>query len=365
MENKFYLGKKELLCVLINLFTVKMLFTYPRNMVILSGNAAWIQCIFVSLISFFIYMITIKLYEKLGKINIIQACEKTGGKTLKIIVGLIISVILFSNLSITTRSFPESIKIVLLPLTPIKLLILVFLVISAIGSFMGIYSIGRIHSLFIPIVGIIMLLFAFLLIPYADINNIFPILGTGTQNVFLYGLESISIFQDLIVLFILMPLCENFNQIKKSSKTAIIISATVSTTIILLYNLIYSYPASSEFLFPVYNMTRLIRIGDFFQRLEAFFEFIWSISIFLYSSTYIFAICYLWKEIFDLKYYKPLILPVTIIIGALSFVPSSMVDLLLAGEFIAKVSMPVAFLIPIIISLSYRIKNRKLSTKKG
>ena len=135
MENKFLLGRKELLCVLINLFTVKMLFTYPRNMVKLSGNAAWLQCIFVSLVFLLIYIISIFLYEKIGKINIIKACEKTGGKPLKIIVGLVISIILFSNISVTTRAFPESIKIVLLPLTPIKIITLVFLIISGIHPY--------------------------------------------------------------------------------------------------------------------------------------------------------------------------------------------------------------------------------------
>lgn len=364
MENKFLLGRKELLCVLINLFTVKMLFTYPRNMVILSGNAAWLQCLFVSLIFLLIYVVSITLYEKIGKINIIEACKKIGGKPLKIIVGLVISIILFSNISITTRAFPESIKIVLLPLTPVKIISLVFLSVSAIGAYIGIYSVSRIHSLFIPIVGILMILFALLLIPYADINNLFPILGTGTQNIFLYGIESISIFGDLIVLFILMPFFENFNMIKKTGRSAVIISGIVSTVIVLLYNLIYSYPASTEFLFPVYNMSRIIRIGDFFQRLEAFFEFIWSISILLYSSIYIFTICYLWKEIFDLKYYKQLIFPVTVIMGSLSFIPSSMVDLLLIGELVSKFSMPISFLIPIIISIFYRIKNKKLSIKK-
>ena len=364
MENKFLLGRKELLCVLINLFTVKMLFTYPRNMVILSGNAAWLQCIFVSLVFLLIYIISIFLYEKIGKINIIKACEKTGGKPLKIIVGLVISIILFSNISVTTRAFPESIKIVLLPLTPIKIITLVFLIISGIGAYVGVYSISRIHALFIPIAGILMVLFAILLIPYADINNLFPVFGTGTQNIFLYGIESISIFGDLIVLFILIPFFENFKMIKTSGRTAVIISGIVSTVIVLLYNLIYSYPASTEFLFPVYNMTRIIRIGDFFQRLEAFFEFIWSISILLYSSIYIFAICYLWKEIFDLKYYKQLIIPVTVIMGSLSFIPSSMADLLLIGEFVSKLSIPISFLIPIVISLIYRIKYKKLSSKK-
>ena len=56
MNDNFFLEKKELTCTFINLIVVKMLFTYPRVMIQNSGNAAWIQMIYVTLIALGIFL---------------------------------------------------------------------------------------------------------------------------------------------------------------------------------------------------------------------------------------------------------------------------------------------------------------------
>lgn len=356
MKNKFLLGKKELSCTLINLIIVKMLFVYPRIMVINSGNAAWIQCLYVSAISFLLYYICIKLYEKIGKISIMEACEQIGGKFLKITVGIIITAILISNIAINIRLLPESIKTVLLPLTPIELLFIVFIIAVSLGAFFGIYSICRIHALFIPVIIICLGILFLFIVPNADINNLFPIFGLGTYNLFVTGLDSLSIFSDILVLFIIMPFCENFSVAKKSGYTAMISGSVISFLIVLLYVLVYSYPTSTEFIFPSYQMTRLIKIGDFFQRVEAFFEYIWAILMLLYSTAYLFIICHIWKETFNLKYYRELILPFIIIIGGISFIPGTLMELYKLSEIVARITPSISFFIPILIALAYRIK---------
>ncbi len=362
MNNKFLLGKKELSCTLINLITIKMLFVYPRIMIINSGNAAWIQCLYVSVIAILLYLACIKLYEKIGSISILEACDKIGGKPLKIIIGIITTAILVSNIAMNIRLLPESIKTVLLPLTPINLLFIVFLAAIALGAYFGIYSICRIHALFIPVITICLAILFLFIIPHADVNNLFPILGLGTYNLFVTGLDSLSIFSDILVLFILMPYCKNFSIAKKSGLNAMITSAVMSFLIIFLYVLVYSYPTSTEFIFPSYQMTRLIKIGDFFQRIEAFFEYIWAILMLLYSSAYLFVICYIWKEIFDLKYYRELILPFAIIIGGISFIPGTLMELYKISEIIARITPSISFLIPILVSVAYRVKYRSKIT---
>ena len=363
MDKNFSIEKKELTCILINLITVKMLFSYPRTLVINSGNAAWIQTIFVSLISCLIYWFIISLYRKAEMKSLIELSGEIGGRWFKIIVGILLSVVLLANSSLTTRVLPESIKTVLLPLAPMSLLLLIFGITMAFGAYMGIFSIARIHSLYIPLSAIFLALFFVLVFPNADITNLFPILGEGTYNIFINGLPAISIFSDMIVLFVLLPFCNNFDRAKKASKRALIISSIVNVLIVLFYNLIYSYPSSTEFMFPVYQMTRLIKIGDFFQRLEALFEFIWSFAVLLYSSLYLFVICYIWKETFDLKYYKPLVLPFAIIMCAISYLPSSTVKIATMQNILSLFFIPISFVMPIILILLYSAKKKSRDTK--
>ena len=363
MEKSFSIERKELTCILINIITSKMLFAHPRGIVETSGNAAWIQTIYVSLISCLFFWFVIFIYRKAEMKSIIELCNEIGGRPLKIFVGIILTAVLLFNSSLTMRTLPESIKTVILPLTPLRLVLLVMGIAIAFGAYMGIFSIARIHSIFIPIAGVFLAALFILLLPNTDITNIFPVLGKGTYNIFVNGLTAVSIFSDIILLFILLPLCRNYENVKSATHRALVISSIVNVLILVFYNLVYSYPSAEEFLLPVFQMTRLIKIGDFFQRLEAFFEFVWSFAILLYSSLYLFCFCRIWKEVFDLKFYKPLIIPFCVIMCAVSFLPSSSVNMLSLQKISSLVTIPVSFLLPTALILIFNRKKKLRDTK--
>ena len=80
MNNNFSIEKKELTCILINIISSKMLFTYPRSIILNSGNAGWIQTFFVSLISLVFFWFLIKLYNKAEMKSIIDISGEVGGR---------------------------------------------------------------------------------------------------------------------------------------------------------------------------------------------------------------------------------------------------------------------------------------------
>ena len=356
MNNKFIIEKKELFWTLSNLITIKMFFTYPKYMVETAGCSAWMSCVFMSLIAIIISYITLSLYEKSGKKNIIELSNKLGGKTFSVIIGLILCITLLFNMAVTARTLPESVKIVLLPLTPMSYLIIIVGIAAAVGAFFVIYSITRIHSLFMPVAFIIFIAMLLFLAPHIEINNILPVLGKGTYNTFVGSFYTLSIFSDIVVFYIILPFVGNSSDAKKGAVKSLLLSSVISVAIVFIYNTVYAYPSSDEFIFPLYQTTRLIRIGDFFQRLEAFFEFIWSISMLLYTSLYLFVICYIWKEIFNLKYSKELIFPFVIIFSTLSYLPASTTQMSDWGKFVYIITIPVCMILPGLIAVAYRIK---------
>ena len=91
------IDRKKMTTLLINVISVKMLLTFPKVMIINSGNAAWIECIYNTLIVIGLFWITTKLYR--SNKNIIQLAEMIGKKWLKIIVGVVVFVVLLINYS--------------------------------------------------------------------------------------------------------------------------------------------------------------------------------------------------------------------------------------------------------------------------
>lgn len=360
MKKGFSLDKKELSSLLINVLCVKILFTFPKRMIITSGNAAWIQMIYLSLIMIIIFSLILWSYKKVPAMDIIELSEKIGGKPLKIIIGLLVSLALFFNLASVLRGYPDMIKMVLLPDTPIEVVLIILAVVTAIAAYFGIEAIARIHSIYIPIfVGIIAIFFVFLL-PHAESVNIFPILGKGPKNLFFTGLESIDFFDDILILNLLLPYAKNKKEAKNASIKAIFISSIIAIGLLLIYALIYPYPSSQKFIVPIYQLTRLVGIGDFFQRFESFFEFVWSISVFLYSALYLRLICNVWKRSFYLKYETPLLVTMIAITTIFSYTSQNLQEIVFNYWYITVFMLLMAFVLPICLPLIYKIKKRGL-----
>ena len=359
MKNHFIIDKKELTCTYINLIIAKMFFTYPRMLVLNSGSAAWIQMVYVTILSFGLFLIVNKLNKRSEMNNIFDLSEQIGGKFLRIIVGILLFGVLIINLAMNIRIFSESIRTVLLPNTPTSMVMLLFILAISIGAYTGIYSICRIHSLFMPIAAIVMVIFFIMLIPDINLSNIFPLAGLGTYNIFISGLESLSLFSDVMTIYILLPFCKNKRDIKISISYSFLIGGLSSVVMILIYTLVYPYPISGEFIIPVYQLARIVNIGHYFQRFEALFEFTWSIAMMLYSAFYLFVVCYTFTETFKIKYYKEVIIPVVLLAASLGFIPTNFVNFLSDGHEITTVIFPILYIVPAITGLLYMIKHRE------
>ena len=228
------LQRKELTVIIVNVIVTKMVLMFPKTIITNSANAAWIQVLYNILTAFVLFVIISRLYR--GKKNVIELAERSGGKALKIIVGLVVFTSLIINYSSIIRVFPETIKIVLLQDFNVEFITVMFMAAIGVGALFGIESIGRVNYLFMPVIGGIFVLFLLLLIPQYNIYNILPILGSGPYKIFGSGFNTLSLFSDALLLNIFLPYYENNSEAQKSGQRALIISAVVIMAIILSYS---------------------------------------------------------------------------------------------------------------------------------
>ena len=339
--------KKQLTALTVNTIIVKMLLTLPRNLFAVCGQAAWIAGVYATALALAIFLVIQKLYT--GNENVIGIAQRIGGKGLKIATGLVVFAVLAINIISVIRIFPEIVRLVLLQKTYFEIIGTVFIISVIFGASCGLESIARVHEMFLPVAAVVFAAFIIMLIPEMDFNNLYPVFGKGLGVIFWDGLGVMSIFTDLLLLNILIPYMKNADAYRKSGSKAIIIGGVCSCLILFLYALSYAYPASAEFIIPIYQLERLINLSDFFSRLEALFQFIWSISILLYCSLYIAVLALVWRDTFDLRHSKPLISPISIMLVGAAIVPDSLNDMIAFEAHINRWIFIPAFLIPIIM----------------
>ena len=269
-------------------------------------------------------------------------------------VGLAVVAVLSINYIPVLKVFPETIQVILLQDMKLGLIMLIFIIVSVIGAYMGLESISTINYLFLPIVGIMMFAFLLLLIPYYDLNNLTPVFGNGFKSLFFNGTNSLSIFSDIILLNILLPYMENYGEFRKNGFRAITIGGIVVVLIMFAYCLVYPYPESENFILPVYQLTRVIHLSSFFSRFETFFQFAWTILMLLYSSFYLYIISYVWQTTFNLKDNKPLLIPIVMCIFGIAANQGSVMDFIDNEEFFNYIVYPFSFLLPLLFGLCLR-----------
>lgn len=355
------LTNKQLSSVIINAIVVKMLVTFPRSIFAYCGNSAWLAMVYVTAVAFGLFSVIHRLYRT--DKNVIGLAERVGGTVLRIITGILVFLVLSLNFVSIIRVFPEIIRLVLLQKTYVEIIGTVFVLVVIFGASCGIGAIARVHQIFLPVAGIVFLAFLIMLVPDLHFGYILPILGNGIKSIAVSGLSAMSVFSDLLVLNILIPKMKSVESYRKSGNKAILAGGVCSVLIFLFYGLCYAYPVSKEFIIPVYQLERLINLSDFFSRLEALFQFIWSISILLYSAMYAAVLAQVWGETFNLHHKKPLIAPAVIMLVGFALLPNSLNDMITVESVINRWIYIGAFLIPIIIGVLFKLKNVSRETK--
>ena len=364
MQNRISFGKWEAVTLLINLICTKLFLYYARMTVEDAGTAGWILTIYISLLVLIIYIILIKLLKKFENKDILDIAEIAGGKPLKIVTGLVITSVLFFLTTAVLREFSEDMKVVSLPTSPLSYIMIFFIIGVVVGSFLGLEAIMRYHAIIVPVIATGYIIILLGVIPQMDFTNLLPILGNGSYNVFGKGFFRVSIYSELLVLFLLPPFLGSYKNVRAVGYIAIGFSSVFLIGGSLVYILTFPYPSNLESFLPVYQMARLINLGGFFQRIESMFVFIWAMAAFIYLTAAFYFMVYTFAKTTGLKYVRPLILPFAVMVFSAAFIPQNLVTVIkMKTQFF---SIPALLLTFAFIGLILIIANlRKHDKKEG
>lgn len=360
MESKIVFGKAEALSIIIISITTQLFLNYPRLMSESAGTAGWLLSIYVTFLALILFAIIQKLYSRFEGKDILDIGEAIGGNIGRILVGMIYTASYLFVMSLTLREFGEDLKIISLSQSPISFVLSFFIIGMVVGAYYGIEALARFSIIVVPIIvaGFIIVLSGTL--EYYNILHLLPIMGSGPYNVFVKGVSRVSVFSGMSVLYFMAPYIGSHKNFKKVGFYGIVISAFFLTVGTLIFLLSIPYPDSVEGFLPVYQLSRKIDYGRFFQRIESIFVIIWTITALSYLSTGLFFISYMFKKTFGLKFYRPLVAPMSIILYTLSLLPQSLMKVIeIDAMLFRNYAWVVTFAFTIAVLLTATVLKRK------
>lgn len=290
------------------------------------------------------------------------ACQELLSTTITRLVILYYIGVFFLDAGLLIRQFAEDTLLTALPQVDFELITVLYVFMVVFLIYLGIEALARTTYIVIPFIGFGIILVVGLLFPQYHWLYLAPWNGRGLDKVLLAGIKVSGVDLAIIIPVILAGSFQNRRTIKGAVLYGLGLSASLKALTIAAGIAAFGVPAGQETVLPFYQMARLIYINRFVQHLEALSIILWSIVGMLTIALEIYVGLYLLGRLFNLPTFRPLIIPVVLILAELSMLPDDLVSVITFYAW-AEYSIYSAgwALIPAVLFLaaSYRVWRRR------
>lgn len=320
---KSKIGTVEAIMLILTIVVTHTISTLPRELLVSTKSATLINLIYVSIIAVLLAYLVFRLLKNFPGLDIIDISEIAGGKVFRNIIGIIFILYFLISSSILLRNFCESLKIIYFPMTDITFIILLFIIALCTANRLDFSATLKTNLLILPIV-LASIIFLF----FANMNKfvpqrIFPLLGDGIFNTFVLGLGNLASFGGITYLYFLPPFLKEPEKFKKITIVSTIITAIYLILCVSTLLFMFSFFIDTNEITPLYNATRYIEFGSFFQRLESVFLLFWILVFACYLSIVSKFAMNIFKKITNIETKKPLIDVFGLLFFSIALVPKN------------------------------------------
>ncbi|WP_339272957.1 endospore germination permease [Paenibacillus sp. FSL W8-0187] len=343
----------------------------PSGTANIAKQDAWIAALVGIGLGFIILAVQLQLSKKYPETNLMQLSEKLLGKWIgKTVNFLFLITLLLSGPASVLHEISDFMTIQMLPETPVQAIIFLFGALVVLGVRLGLEVLARSAEMLFPWFLLLFLSMSILLLSEIKWENALPVFESGAHPILQAAISFVSTaFLPHIVLMIIYPGAVNRPaEAYKAVYIGSLFGAGVLFTIIGLAILVLGPDITARNLYPSYMLAKKINIGNFLQRIEAVMAVMWFITLFFRISLYFYAIAIGVSQIFNIKNYQPLVVPLGWILAAVSVFIYPNVPFKV--EWDTKTWIPytitIGFIFPLLLFCMHGIrKMRSKKTKKS
>lgn len=338
----------------------------PAIPALLAKRDAWIS----ALIGLAIGLLIVYLFVRVGKLNpkltYIELNKTILGKWIGTIVAVLSLGYVLLNISTVLRGVGDFTVSQIMPDTPIEAIFILLLLLVIMGVRLGLETIARVAEIFFPWFILLFIILVVSLAPAIDIRNVQPVFDNGIKPI-LHGSIACAAFpfMELIVLMSIFPHVNRPEKIGQGIFIGALLGGIMLFIIISLSILVMGVGPTERLLYPSYDLAKRINIGDFFQRIEAILALLWLITVFFKLSMYLYAFSRGISQLFKLKDYRMLLLPIgmSIIVFSLMIAPNIIYYNKVIANYWAYLDMTVSVFLPMLLIVVYAFRKNGLKAK--
>jgi len=341
------ISPRQVFFILVMLLTGIYILILPRHMVTIVGTDGWIVLLVGGFISSLMLFFINKTSRRFPGKTVVEFTPLIMGPFLgKILGGILVAYYTFLA-AVSLRIFSEMLKSVLLADTPRWIVVLGLVVLITWIVQNGLEDIARFTELIAPI--ILLLLIAALLgdLRYMEAIRLRPMLQSEPFSLLEGFISTLSYFGIIIVLLMLYPYVNAPKKLTVTSILALVFAVIITMGFFMGTVATFGIYETSRMAWPVIELVKMVRIGEFLERVESLFLSVWLSIAFINVSVLAFCSVSGWTQLINGKNYRKVTYPIMLVLLLLSLWPRDLLDVL--GLY--RLNFTYGFLITLLVPL--------------
>lgn len=323
------------------------------------AQAAWISVTISSGVTLLLMLLLLYVLSRTGG-DLIDASRRLLGDMVAWLVALFYIALFFGNTVLLLREFSENTLLTALPLAEFSLVTIWYIASVAVFIYFGMEVIGRVAYMVLPFLVLFMLFVIVLLIPFYNIDQLVPWQGYGVANAVFHGFTTAGINFGAVIIAI-------YAREFQTSRTAVQalnygLGGAAFTKIIYsqVYLMAFGVYVGQEKILPFFEMTRLIYINRYLQRIEALMIALWAIVCMLALAICLYTACYLIARILDLPSGRPLIPLLAAMAANIAMLPPDIITVISYEKLFHYIGSVGIYGVPVLLFLALCFRRKEV-----
>ncbi|SMC50227.1 GerAB/ArcD/ProY family transporter [Sporomusa malonica] len=274
------------------------------------------------------------------------------------LVALLYIAIFLTNAVLLLREFAENTLLTALPYAEFSVVTIWYAFWVAVFIYFGIEVVGRVSYIVLPFLVTAMLLIIFLLIPFYNISQLAPWQGNGLTLAVYHGLLIAGLNVSAAVVAVYAREFQNARTAAQALVFGLGGGAVMKFVYVQGYLMAFGVYVGQEKILPFFEMSRLVYLNRYLQRIEALLISLWVIISILAIAISLYTAIYLIARILNLPSVQPIIPLVAAMAANIAMLPPDIVTALGYDKMYLYISSAGVYVVPAVLFLAFWFKRK-------
>lgn len=322
MQEKGIISTNQFVWMLFILITSVSAIQIPGMLIMQAGRDAWLSVIGGWFLDVLLALVYAYMGIRFPGQNFVQYSITILGKYVGRIVGILFPLFFLLVCTLLMRGLSQLINAFFLPSTPFEVIMISGFIVVGYAARKGIEVIARVTEVLGPLYILSTVIVVLLVSPYVEMDRLKPQFDHGVYPFLIGSPFILTFFGICIIMAMFIPLCNRPENGFLAKFIAVSLGALFVGTIVILSVAVFGYEQAQNMYAPGLELTRMINIGRFLERLEIIWMMIATGAGVIASANLLWAFSLGISQIVGLRTYKPLVYPaalIALILGLTSF----------------------------------------------